>query len=311
MATKKRIELKDSGVIFNAEDHTYLLGDKYLSGITPVLQRQFFPTEFEGIPKHIVNQAAEYGTQVHKSCEDFDHSWINDGTVEVQDYIQICKDYNLSPTASEYTVTDFKDYASQIDKVYRVNEDTFDLADIKTYGQMTADKLEKVRWQLSTYQYLFIKVNPKCRVRNLFVIHLRNKMKKDGTFDHIANVIFVDAIPADIIEDMLATDLKGEQFVNPFGIPDEYKAQEAEIRELIQTKAEVEDRLSQIKAKILEEMTAKNVKLWATDTMRLTRKLPSTRTAFNLAQFKQDYPDMNYDDYMKESQVSGSLLIAV
>ena len=311
MATKKKIELKDSGVIFNAEDHTYLLGDKYLSGITPVLQRQFFPTEFEGIPKHIVNQAAEYGTQVHKSCEDFDHSWINDGTVEVQDYIQICKDYNLSPTASEYTVTDFKDYASQIDKVYRVNEDTFDLADIKTYGQMTADKLEKVRWQLSTYQYLFLKVNPKCRVRNLFVIHLRNKMKKDGTFDHIANVIFVDAIPADIIEDMLATDLRGEQFLNPFGIPDEYKAQETEIRELIQTKAEVEERLSLIKAKILEDMTTKNVKLWATDTMRLTRKLPSTRTAFNLALFKQDYPDLNYDDYMKESQVSGSLLIAV
>jgi len=311
MATKKKIELKDSGVIFNAEDHTYLLGDKYLSGITPVLQRQFFPTEFEGIPKHIVDQAAEYGTQVHKSCEDFDHSWINDGTVEVQDYIQICKDYNLSHEASEYTVSDGKDYASQIDKVYRVNEDTFDLADIKTYGQMTADKLEKVRWQLSTYQYLFLKVNPKCRVRNLFVIHLRNKMKKDGTFDHIANVIFVDAIPADIIEDMLATDLRGEQFVNPFGIPDEYKAQEAEIRELIQTKAKVEERLSQIKVKILEEMTAKNVKLWATDTMRLTRKLPSTRTAFNLAQFKQDHPDMNYDDYMKESQVSGSLLIAV
>ena len=92
---------------------------------------------------------------------------------------------------------------------------------------------------------------------------------------------------------------------------DEYKAQEAEIRELIQTKVEVEERLSQIKAKILEEMTTKNVKLWATDTMRLTRKLPSTRTAFNLAQFKQDHPDMNYDDYMKESQVSGSLLIAV
>ncbi len=311
MATKKRIELKDSGVIFNAEDHTYLLGDKYLSGITPVLQRQFFPTEFEGIPKHIVDAAAEYGKGVHLSCEDFDANWNNDGTQEVQDYIQICKEYGLIHEASEYTVTDFKDYASQIDKVYRVSEDTFDLADIKTYSQMTREKLEKVRWQLSTYQYLFLKVNPKCRVRNLLVIHLRNKMKKDGTFDHIVNVIFVDAIPADIIENMLATDLKGEQFVNPFGIPDEYKAQEAEIRELIQTKAEVEERLSQIKAKILEDMTAKDVKLWATDTMRLTRKLPSTRTAFNLALFKQDYPDLNYDDYLKESQVSGSLLIAV
>lgn len=311
MATKKRIELKDSGVIFNAEDHTYLLGDKYLSGITPVLQRQFFPTEFEGIPKHIVDAAAEYGTQVHKSCEDFDHSWINDGTVEVQDYIQICKDYNLNPSASEYTVTDGKDYASQIDKVYRVNEDTFDLADIKTYGQMTADKLEKARWQLSTYAALFELQNKKAKVRNLFVLHLRNKQKKNGEFDHIAEVIFVNRIPSEICEDLLATDLRGEQFVNPFGIPDEYKAQEAEIRELIQTKAEVEERLSQIKAKILEDMTAKNVKLWATDTMRLTRKLPTTRTAFDLQKFKKDNPDLNYDDYLKESQVSGSLLIAV
>ena len=262
MATK-RIELKDSGIIFNEEEHTYLLGDKYLSGITPGLQRQFFPNEFEGIPKNIVDAAAEYGTQVHKSCEDFDQSWLNDGTVEVADYIQICRDYGLQHEYSEYTVTDGKDYASQIDKVYRVNEDTFDLADIKTYGQMTADKLEKARWQLSVYSYLF---------------ELQNKKT---------------------------------QFVNPFGIPDEYKAQAAEIRELIQTKAEVEERLSQIKAKILEDMTAKNVKLWATDTMRLTRKLPTTRTAFDLQKFKKDNPDLNYDDYLKESQVSGSLLIAV
>ena len=306
-----RVQLKDSGVLFDEEQHTYLLNDKYLSGITGMLQRQFFPDEFEGISKAVLDAAAQYGTDIHRSCEDFDQSWINDGTQEVQDYIQICRENNLTHECSEYTVTDGENWASRVDKVYRVSENTFDLADIKTYGKMTAEKLEKVKWQLSTYKYLFLKVNPKCRVRNLLVIHLRNKMKKDGTFDHIANVIFVDAIPADIIEDLLATDLRGEQFVNPFGIPDEYKAQEAEIRELIQTKAEVEERLSQIKAKILEEMTTKNVKLWATDTMRLTRKLPSTRTAFNLTQFKQDYPDMNYDDYMKESQVSGSLLIAV
>ena len=306
-----RVQLTDSGVLFDEEQHTYLLKDKYLSGITGMLQRQFFPNEFEGIPQYIVDQAAEYGTSVHQSCEDFDHSWINDGTVEVQDYIQICKDYKLQHECSEYTVTDGKDWASRIDKVYRVSDDTFDLADIKTYGQMTPEKLEKARWQTSIYAYLFELQNKKAKVRNLFIIHLRNKQKKDGSWDHIAEIIFVNRIPSEICEDLLATDLRGEQFVNPFGIPDEYKAQEAEIRELIQTKAEVEERLSQIKAKILEDMTTKNVKLWATDTMRLTRKLPSTRTAFNLALFRQDHPDMNYDDYMKESQVSGSLLIAV
>lgn len=312
MATK-RIELKDSGVIFNAENHTYLLGEKYLSGVTPVLQRQFFPTEFEGIPKRIVDAAAEYGKGVHASCEDFDANWNNDGTQEVQDYIQICKDYGLIHEASEYTVTDGKEYASQIDKVYRVSDDTFDLGDIKTYGQMTSDKLEKARWQLSIYAAMFEMQNKKAKVGRLFVIHLRNKQKKNGTWDHISNIIFVNRIPSEICKELLATDLRGEQFANPFGIPDEYKAQEAEIRELIQTKADVEERLNEIKAKILDEMTAKNVRLWATDTMRLTRKLPSQRTAFNLPLFREDHPDLNYDDekYVKISEVSGSLAIAV
>ena len=311
MATKKRIELKDSGVLFDEVAHTYLLGDKYLSGITGMLQRQFFPDEFEGIPKYIVDQAAEYGTSVHQSCEDFDHSWINDGTVEVQDYIQICHQHGLTHECSEYTVTDGKDWASRIDKVYRVSDDTFDLADIKTYGQMTPEKLAKARWQLSCYAAMFEMQNKKAKVGRLFILHIRNKQKKDGSWDHIAEIIFVNRIPSDIIEDLLATDLLGEQFADPFGIPEEYKSQENYIRELIQKKAEIEEALSGIKAKILADMTAKDVRTWATDTMRLTRKLPTTRTAFDLQKFKKDNPDLNYDDYLKESQVSGSLLIAV
>lgn len=311
MAAKKKIKLKDSGVIFNAEDHTYLLGDKFLSGITPVLQRQFFPTEFEGIPKHIVDAAAEYGTGVHASCEDFDANWNNDGTVEVQDYIQICHDYNLTHEASEYTVTDGKDYASQIDKVYRVSDDTFDLGDIKTYGQMTADKLEKARWQLSVYAMLFERQNRGAKVGRLFIIHLRNKQKKNGEFDHISEIIFVNRIPSEICEDLLATDLRGEQFINPYGIPEEYRSQEAIIRELIQTKAAIEEKLNGIKAKILKDMELKNVRTWATDTMRLTRKLPTQRSSFNLALFKTDHPEYDYDKYMRVSEVAGSLSIAV
>ena len=311
MAAKKKIKLKDSGVIFNAENHTYLLGDKFLSGITPVLQRQFFPTEFEGIPKHIVDAAAEYGTGVHASCEDFDANWNNDGTIEVQDYIQICHDYNLTHEASEYTVTDGKDYASQIDKVYRVSDDTFDLGDIKTYGQMTQDKTEKARWQLSIYAMLFERQNRGSKVGRLFIIHLRNKLKKDGTFDHINEIIFVNRIPSEICEDLLATDLRGEQFINPYGIPEEYSSQEAIIRELIQTKSAIEEKLNGIKAKILRDMELKNVRTWATDTMRLTRKLPTQRSSFNLALFKTDHPEFDYDQYMRVSEVSGSLSIAV
>ena len=63
----KRIELKNSGVFFNEEAHEYWLGDKQLSGITGMLQRQLFPDEFNGIIEATLNAAAEYGTGVHSS----------------------------------------------------------------------------------------------------------------------------------------------------------------------------------------------------------------------------------------------------
>lgn len=310
MATK-RIELKESGVFFNEELHQYWLGNKQLSGITGMLQRQLFPDEFEGIPEYRIKSAAEYGTGVHASIEDFDKNWINDGTQEVADYIEICKDHGLVHEYSEYTVTDCKNWASNIDKVYRVDDTTFDICDIKTYGTMTAEKLEKARFQLSIYAYLFELQNKKAKVGNLFIMHLRNKPKKDGTFDHISNLIPISRIPSEICKELLDCDLRGEQFENPYSIPEEIRNQESEIRELIQTKNEVEERLSTLKSKILSEMEAMDVKSWFTDTMRLTRKLPGIRTSFDLQAFKKDHPEIDFESYMKTSKVAGSLVIAI
>ena len=307
----KRIELKQSEVVFLKEPHEYWLGDKKLSGITGMLQRQLFPDEFDGIPEAMINAAAEYGSDVHASIEDFDKNWINDGTQEVNDYIQLCKDYGLIHECSEYTVTDGANWASKIDKVYRVSENTFSLGDIKTYGQMTPEKLEKARWQLSIYAYFFELMSKKAKVDQLFIIRLRNKMKKDGTFDHIKEIIFVSRIPSEICKDLLDCDLRGEQFINPYGIPDKYKSQEQTIRELINTKAEIEERLTNIKAKILADMEAQGVKTWATETMRLIRKSPTTRSSFNLPAFKSDHPDLEYESYMRTSPVAGSLQIVL
>ncbi|KAA5377956.1 hypothetical protein F2Y61_24440, partial [Phocaeicola dorei] len=184
MATK-RIELKNSEVIFLEEPHEYWLGDKQLSGITGMIQRQLFPDEYDNVDEAVLNAAATYGTNVHASIEDFDKNWNNDGTVEVADYIEICKEHGLVHEASEYIVSDNKNWASMIDKVYRVSDDTFSIGDIKTYGVMTSEKLEKARWQLSLYAYFFELQNKKAKIDKLFIIHLRNKIKKDGTVDHI------------------------------------------------------------------------------------------------------------------------------
>lgn len=307
----KTIQLNDSGVLFNREEHTYELNGKFLSGITEMLQRQLFPDEFDGVPEEAIQQAALYGTEVHESIEQFDSFWTNDGTQEVADYIDICTTNGLIHERSEYTVTDGMNWASNIDKVFRKSDAVFDIADVKTYGTMTPEKQEKARWQLSIYAYLFETLNPNATVGKLYIIHLRNKLKKDGTTDHIANLIEVDRIPSEVCKKLLDTDLAGEIFENPYDIPADIAEQEDEIRNLIQTKKEVEERLNELKSEILSRMEETQVRSWNTETMKLTRKLPSTRYSFDLNRFKSDHPEFNYDDYMKKSTVGSSLLITV
>ena len=305
-----RIELTQSGVIFNEELHEYWFGDKHLSGITEALRKQLHPDMYSSIPKRILEQAAEYGTSVHKSIELFQKEWINNGSVEVQDFIQICKDNSLIHEASEYTVSDGKNWASNIDQVYRTSDDTFSLADIKTYSKMTAEKLELARYQLSCYAMFFEMQNKKAKVDRLYIIHLRNKTKS-GKVEHISDLIPIERIPADICKELLDCELRGEQFKNPFAVPEELAFQVSRIKELIEMKNEAEEELAAIKANILTSMEFLDVKTWVLNNVRLTRKLPSTRTSLNLAMLKTDHPEIDYGLYERVSNVSGSLAIAI
>ena len=305
-----RIELTQSGVIFNEELHEYWLGDKQLSGITEALRKQLHPDMYSSIPKRILEQAAQYGTSVHKSIELFQKEWINNGSVEVQDFIQICKDNSLIHEASEYTVSDGKNWASNIDQVYRTSDDTFSLADIKTYSKMTAEKLELARYQLSCYAYFFEMQNKKAKVDRLYIIHLRNKTKS-GKVEHISDLIPIERIPADICKELLDCELRGEQFKNPFAVPEELAFQISRVKELIEMKNEAEEELATLKANILSSMEFLDVKTWVLNNVRLTRKLPSTRTSLNLAMLKTDHPEIDYGLYERVSNVSGSLAIAI
>lgn len=312
MATK-RIKLKQCSVVFNEEDHTYYLPekDKYLSGITGMLERQLFPDTYAGIPEAIIKQAAAYGKEVHQSIEDFDMFWVNDGTQEVADYITLTTEQGLIHETSEYLITDGENYASMIDKVYRVDENTFDIGDIKTYGVMTPEKREKARWQLSVYSYLFELQNKKAKVRRIFILHIRNKAKKDGSFDHISDFIELKRIPSEIVKELLLADSMGGQFNNPYEIPEDILQQEPLIRKLILAKSDAETKLNSIKARILSLMEAQDIKSWATDTMKITRKLPTTRSSFSLADFKEAHSDIDIEPFMRTSQVAGSLTIAI
>lgn len=310
-----KYELKPSGILFKEDTHQYFRESdgKELSGITGVIQRQLFPGEYEGIPQYIIQNAAAYGTDVHKRIENFDSQWIYDGTQEVQDYISICKDNGLVHEASEYLITDGENYASAIDKCYRVGDAEFSIGDIKTYyGKLSGDKLEKCRWQLSIYAYLFELQNPKAKVKDLFIVHLRNKETKSGKIDHVSEIIYVDRIPSDICKDLLDCDLRGEQFKNPFAVPEDIAIKAQRLKELLAAKQAADEELSTLKADILASMEFLDVKTWQSEDVRLTRKLPTTRATFDLKSFKAAHSEISdYESFMKTSNIAGSLMVNV
>jgi hypothetical protein len=267
---------------------------------------------YSAIPKRILEMAADYGTSVHKSIELFQKNWINDGTQELQDFIQICKENNLIHEASEYTVTDGKNWASNIDQVFRSGDDTFIIADVKTYSKMTPEKQELARYQLSCYAMFLEQQVKGAKVDRLYIIHLRNKQMASGKVEHICELIPVERIPTDICKELLDCELKGTQFKNPFAVPDDIALQICRAKELIAKKNEAEEELATIKANILSSMEFLDVRTWVTDNVRVTRKMPSTRFSFDLKRFKEAHNEItDYDDYMKPSNVAGSLLVAI
>ena len=315
-----RIELNYvDGLVFQEDEHRYFLNGKELSGVTSVITKQLFPHSMDGIPKHILNASAEYGSKVHKILENWDKLWQKDDeSVELQDYRSICREYGLVHEASEYLVTDYQHFASACDKIYRIDDTTVSIADIKTvYGDLTKkankDKLERCRVQLSLYRYMFLLVNPQMTVKDLFVMHIRCKERKNGTIDRIAKLIYVDPLPISTCKALLEAEVEGEQFVMPEAEPQkELAVDESLIRHLLQTKAEVEEQLSNIKARLLSDMEALGETTYITPTgIKIVRKLESIRRAFDMKAFTSSNPGFDLTPYMKESKVAGSLSIAV
>lgn len=312
----KKILLANSGVTFLEEPHEYWLtlpnGEKkQLFGITAAIQRQVAGTEYDGCPEYLIKRAGEYGSSVHKSVERLINEFDHDGTVETEDFRTLTADMNIE--ASEYNVTDGDYYASNIDLVTRLSDTEFGLFDIKTYSnaKLTKAQMAKVKYQLSCYAYMFELQNPGARVTELNVIHICNKTKKDGTINHIAELVPIERIPTEICKALLEADRNGLQFNNPYELPKDVEKKCKRIIKLIQTKKEIEEELNFIKKDILETMLFLDVKNWKGDNISFTRLEDTQRNSFDLAAFKKAYPDLPYESYIKTSKVAGSLKIAI
>ena len=291
-------KLVKSGVVFDSEHHTYTLNGKQLSGITSLLDRQLFKDKYSGIPEDILRKAAERGTYIHQCCELADEGFPSD-CKEAMNYLNLKSKYNLRIEESEYLVSDNVYYASCIDKVYRYDDNTFYLGDIKTTYKLNK---EYVMWQLSIYAYLFEKQNPGTRVSSIFAIWLRGET---------AQLVELDRVPTEKVERLLYCDANGLQY-----------EETCETMPVLLGEAEglIVDIESQLKALteqkkaltdgVMKAMVQAGLYSWKGDKVSITRKTATTRKSFDKEKFDKDYPNV-YENYIKETPVSESLLIKI
>lgn len=299
------MQLTKSRVIFDPEAHIYTLDGVQLRGITGMIESQLFPDKYSGIPDYVMKKAADRGHFVHEVCELVDDLGVSHESEEAKNYQNLKEIYGLNYEVSEYLVSDNEHFASCIDKVYRENETDFSLADIKTTYRL--DK-EYVRWQLSIYAYLFEMQNPGCRVVRLFAIWLRG---------NISELVEVERIPDAVVASLMAAEVGGIQFVNPYvvpsskeDLPDKYREMEDSIIEITEQAKYWAERKKELTDGVMKEMVKAGVYSWKGESISFIRKKDSIRKTFDRESFEKDYPGV-YERYLVDTPVSGSITLKV
>ena len=290
-------------VLFDPDTHTYTNEEtgELLSGITGTLLKRLFPSKYDGVPKDILAKAAERGSNVHASIELYEKIGVTPSTQEGKAYADITRKNGMVALDCEYTVTDFKHYASQIDVIYEVQENVVDLADIKTTYKFDE---ESVSWQLSIYAYMMSLCNPHVKVRKLLGIWLRGDTAqiievKRHTDEEVIRLIESDM--ADIDDDIPATEQP---------LPDYIKANIDRLYEVVQKKKELQEEEQRIKSEILGKMSGDNLK--SIDAVRILFTVVKERTKrrFDEKRFKEEHSEL-FNEYQKEITEKETLKITL
>ena len=290
-------------VLFDPDTHTYTNEEtgELLSGITGTLLKRLFPSKYDGVPKDILAKAAEKGSNVHASIELYEKIGVTPSTQEGKAYADITRRNGMVALDCEYTVTDFKHYASQIDVIYEVQENVVDLADIKTTYKFDE---ESVSWQLSIYAYMMSLCNPHVKVRKLLGIWLRGDTAqiievKRHTDEEVIRLIESDM--ADKDDDIPATEQP---------LPDYIKANIDRLYEVVQKKKELQEEEQRIKSEILDKMSGDNLK--SIDAVRILFTVVKERTKrrFDEKRFKEEHSEL-FNEYQKEITEKETLKITL
>lgn len=310
----ENLNLVESPVVFNPGHHTYTLNGHELSGVTPIIA-WLFPDTYKGIPKSVLDKAAEYGTMIHEKCELYDSMSIVADDPVVQDYARITQ--TLQKVAvSEYLVSDEQYVASKIDKVFADDS----LGDIKTTSKVHG---LCVQLQLSIYAWLYERQTGR-KANKLYLIWLPKPQYGQPALREL------ERIPASVCEYIVDVFVHGGDRLSAMSAltgcgvtleADGGRRKEGEIPDGVQ---EVVDELMVVKKQLdffaAREKELKNMLMqamqdtgddkWSNDLIQISRKAAYERESIDTKSLKAYEPSI-YESYKKVTKVAESLTYKV
>lgn len=298
--TKEEIKLNVSPVRFVSDTHQYFLGGKELKGITTTLIRRAYPRTYEGVPQHILDAAAEKGSLMHETIELYDEMRVESELLELAGYKKVLAENKLEVLATEYVVSDLKNYATAIDKVMLLDGKVI-LVDLKRTSKIHT---ENVSLQLSICKRFFELLNPHIPVEAIYVLRLR---------DYKTDFVKLDVVSDEFIDRLIESDLNDTEFCAPQTSDDAniiIMNSENEIASLETAIKELKQKQDELKAGLMVLMEQYNIKSWTGERLKITRSLPTMKKTFDAARFKEEHQDL-YDSYLVDKETAGALRITL
>jgi hypothetical protein len=259
-----------------------------------------FKHKYDGVSASILNKAASRGSQIHEDIEFFDSIGGDANTPELKWYAKFREEYNLTPLANEYLVSDNEYLASSIDVVY----EDMTLADIKTTSKLD---FEYLSWQLSIYAYLFEMQNPGLKVKRLMAIWIPKEQYGEPRAEEVKRIPIKDVI------DLIEADKHNEQYspamvaVKEANLPITDQVIE-EVKGIIQQLNDTKERYETLKGGLKDLMVQNGCKKFTHDNLSMTLSDAYVKETFDTAAFRRDHPDM-YEQYIKKTEVKESLTL--
>lgn len=301
---------KNTEVYFDDLTHTYLLGEKELTGVTTLMKQMGLAPDYSDIPEDVLQNAADRGSAVHRAIETY--CKYGEGVIdsryadEVISALKAFKTLGIRPVENEYLVSDNESIASSIDLVAEAGEKV-DLVDIKTTSSLHK---ESVAWQLTIYRWLFRLANPDIEVDRLWCLHIR---------DGVAKMVEVAPVAEEELQKMLRCFREGEPYVQEsLTVPEDQAVAVNRIAELEKAIVDFEGRIKEFKAQqeklkggIIALMRSHNLKKWVvSDQLSFTYIEPTSRISIDSTRLKKEMPDI-FNAFLKESQVKEALRINI